>query len=135
MGCVTSLRRALFVLVFVIVGSSVFAGSAGAASRTIVYIGADDCQPCHMWEATFQRSFAARCAARGVAFRAIHVATLRNIRDTRYWPNDLRPLLSRIPDRSGTPHFLAVRNGEVIVNVHGISSYQREIATLMETRR
>lgn len=109
--------------------------SAHAASRTIVYIGATDCPPCHQWEASYQRAFAAKCAARGVAFRTIHVATLRNIRDTRYWPNDLKPLLAKIPDRSGTPHFLAVRNGEVIVNVHGISSYQREIATLMEQRR
>lgn len=103
-----------------------------AASRTIVYIGADDCKPCHQWEATQQKGFAARCAARGVKFRTVRVATLRNIRDTRYWPADLKPLLTRFSDRSGTPHFLAVRNGEVIVNVHGLAKYQREIASLLQ---
>jgi hypothetical protein len=107
------------------------AGPAEAATRTIVYIGADDCKPCHQWEATYQKDFAAKCAARGVRFRAIRVTTLRNIRDTRYWPADLRPLLRQFRDRSGTPHFLAVRNGEVIVNVHGLAKYQREIAPLL----
>lgn len=109
--------------------------SAEAATRTIVYIGARDCPPCHQWEARYERAFAARCAARGVTFRTVQVATLRNIRDRRYWPSDLRPLLRQFSDYTGTPHFLAVRNGEVVINVHGISRYQRDIAPLMESRR
>jgi hypothetical protein len=121
----------IFVALAFVAGACGSAVSARAASRTIVYIGADDCRPCHQWEATYQKGFAARCAARGVRFRAVRVATLRNIRDTRYWPADLRPLLRQFSDRSGTPHFLAVRNGEVIVNVHGISRYQHDIASLL----
>lgn len=127
--------RASFALALVAVATAGLGGPLQAASRTIVYIGADDCQPCHQWEATYQRSFAAKCAARGVRFRTIRVATLRNIRDTRYWPSDLRPLLRQFSDRSGTPHFLAVRDGEIIVDVHGVSRYQHDIATLMEPRR
>ena len=132
MFSVTSLLRPLFAFALFAVGMHGLAGPAHAASRTIVYIGADDCKPCHKGEATHQKAFQARCAARGVKFRAIRVATLRNIRDTRYWPKDLKPLLARFSDRSGTPHFLAVRNGEVIVNVHGLAKYQREIASLLQ---
>jgi hypothetical protein len=122
----------LFGLALVVVTALGPAQPARAASRSIVYIGADDCKPCRQWEASYQRGFAARCAARGVRFRAVHVATLRNIRDVRYWPRDLRPLLGQFRDRSGTPHFLAVRNGRVIVNVHGLAQYRREIAPLLQ---
>ena len=132
MRFVISPLRTLLAFGLLAVGAYSLASPAYAASRTIVYIGADDCQPCHKWEAAYQKAFEARCAARGVKFRAIRVATLRNIRDTRYWPNDLKPLLARFSDRSGTPHFLAVRNNEVIVNVHGIAKYQREIASLLQ---
>ena len=111
-----------------------FASSAQAASRTIVYIGANDCSVCHKWEAAHKRALQASCAARGVRFREIQVATIRNIRDARYWPADLRPLLAQFSDRSGTPHFLAVRNGEVVINAWGIGKYQREIAPLVASR-
>ena len=132
MSCVTSLLRPLFALALSAAGMQGLASPVQAATRTIVYIGADDCKPCHKWEATHQKAFEARCAARGVKFRAIRVATLRNIRDTRYWPSDLKPLLARFSDRSGTPHFLAVRNSEIIVNIHGIAKYQREKASLLQ---
>lgn len=131
MSCVASLCRAFFALTLLVYGTF-GADTTQAATRTIVYIGADDCKPCHKWEATYQKAFEARCAARGVRFRAIRVATLRNIRDARYWPRDLKPLLARFSDRSGTPHFLAVRNNEIIVNVHGIAKYQRDIAPLLQ---
>src|SRR3954462_6120869 len=132
MSCVTSLLRPLFGLALFAVGMHGLTGPAHAASRTIVYIGADDCKPCHKWETAYQKAFEARCAARGGRFRAIRRATLRNIRDPRYWPSALKPLLARFSDRSGTPHFLAVRNSEIIVNIHGIAKYQREIASLLQ---
>jgi hypothetical protein len=129
--CVPSLLRALIAFALPVMALSSLS-PAQAATRTIVYIGAEDCKPCRQWEATHQKAFAEQCAERGVKFRAIRVATMRNIREARYWPSDLRPLLARFADRSGTPHFLAVRNGEIIVNVYGIGKYQREIAPLLQ---
>jgi hypothetical protein len=110
--------------------AAVLSSAARAASRMIVYIGARDCGPCRQWENTYLRGFQAHCAARGIAFRQVHVATLMNIRDTHYWPPELRPLLAQFPDRAHTPHFLAVLNGRVVVNASGLRGFEREIAPL-----
>ena len=105
---------------------------AAAEQDTIVYIGADDCKYCREWEAQFERQFKAQCAARNVKFRAVQVATLRNIRDERYWPNDLKPLLAKFSSSTGSPHFLAVAGSRVIVDTHGIVNWQKQILPLVE---
>lgn len=125
------MSRCKVIAVALLVAGALFEITAAeAATRTIVYIGARDCSVCHQWERTSQREFAARCAARGIKFRSVEVETLRNIRDVRYWPPDLRPLLAQFPDRTITPRFLAVRDGEVVLSVHGLGAYERQILTL-----
>lgn len=106
--------------------------SAFAAQDMVVYIGADDCKYCREWEAQFERQFKAQCAARNIAFRAVQVATLRNIRDPRYWPDDLKPLLAKFSSSTGSPHFLAVTGTRVIVDTHGIVNWKKLIVPLVE---
>jgi len=105
---------------------------AAAAQDTVIYIGAKDCKYCRDWEAQYEQKFKAQCAARHVQFRAIEVATLRNIRDERYWPNDLKPLLAKFSSRTGSPHFLAVAGSRVIVDTHGILNWKKLILPLVE---
>src|SRR5689334_10264595 len=86
-------RGQAIVAALLLLAASFATETARAATRTIVYIGARDCTVCHQWERSYQKELAAKCAARGVSFRSVEVETLRNIRDARYWPADLRPLL------------------------------------------
>lgn len=106
--------------------------SAAAAQDTVVYIGAADCKYCREWEAQYERPFKAQCAARNIKFRAVQVATLRNIRDERYWPSDLKPVLAMFSSRTGSPHFLAVSGSRVIIDTHGILNWQKQILPLVE---
>jgi hypothetical protein len=125
--CRASACLALFVL-----AASGSARPAFAAQDTVIYIGADDCKYCREWEAEYERQFKALCAARHVTFRAVQVATLRNIRDERYWPDDLRPVLSMFSSRTGSPHFLAISGARVIIDTHGIVNWQKQILPLVE---
>jgi hypothetical protein len=114
-----------------ILSSHVFISPAAAASRTLVYISAGDCTYCRQWEATEQQSFAARCAAKGIRFRKVVVQTLRDIRNEKYWPADLKPLLAKFSDMGGTPRFLLFENGELRTNAWGIADWRQAIAPLV----
>lgn len=128
-----SLCRAGACLALLIVAGFGLARPALAAQDLVIYIGANDCKYCREWEARFESRFKAQCAARNIKFRAIQVATLRNIRDERYWPNDLKPLLAKFSSRTGSPHFLAIEGGSrVIVDTHGIVNWQKLIVPLVE---
>lgn len=105
---------------------------AFAGQDTVIYIGAADCKYCREWEARYEHKFKEMCAARNVKFRGFQVATIRNIRDERYWPNDLKPLLAKFSSRTGSPHFLAIADGQVIVDTHGIVNWQKLILPLVE---
>jgi hypothetical protein len=126
------LCRAGVCLALLVLATSGLGRPAFAAQDTVSYIGADDCKYCREWEAQYERHFKALCAARHVTFRAVQVATLRNIRDERYWPNDLKPVLSMFSSRSGSPHFLAISGSRVIVDTHGIVNWQKQILPLVE---
>ena len=126
------LCRAGACLALLILAACGWARPASAAQDTVIYIGADDCKYCREWEAQYERQFKALCASRHVTFRAVQVATLRNIRDERYWPNDLKPVLSMFSSRSGSPHFLAISGSRVIVDIHGIVNWQKQILPLVE---
>lgn len=124
--------RAVACLALLFVAACGWLRPAHAAQDTVIYIGADDCKYCREWEAQYERQFKALCAARGVRFRAVQVATLRNIRDQRYWPADLRPVLAMFSSRSGSPHFLAIAGSRLIVDTHGIVNWQKLILPLVQ---
>jgi hypothetical protein len=126
------LRRAGAYLALLILITSGGAPPAAAAQDTVIYIGAQDCPYCRQWEAQYEHKFKAMCAARNVQFRAFQVATIRNIRDERYWPNDLKPLLAQFASKTGSPHFLAVAGSRVIVDTHGIENWKKLIVPLVE---
>lgn len=119
----------LALLMFVVCGLTL---PAVAEQDTVIYIGAGDCPYCRQWEAQYEHRFKAMCAARNVKFRAFQVATIRNIRDERYWPDDLKPLLAKFSSRTGSPHFLAVAGSRVIVDTHGIENWKKMIVPLVE---
>lgn len=119
----------LALLMFAAYGS---AQPAAAAQDMVVYIGAKDCTYCREWEAQFEKRFRELCAAHQIQFRVIEVATLRNIRDERYWPDDLKPLLAKFSSRTGSPHFLAVAGSRVIVDTFGIVNWKKQILPLVE---
>ncbi|MCP8938026.1 hypothetical protein NK718_05815 [Alsobacter sp. SYSU M60028] len=102
--------------------------AASAKGLTVVYISARNCPICREWNATKRDAFAARCAARGVPFRVVEVASFGDIRVAAEWPDDLRPLLAQFSDKGGTPRFLLVDNGKVVGNVLGALTWREDRA-------
>jgi hypothetical protein len=109
-----------------------FVTGAEAAQRTIVYISATNCSYCRQWEATYQKDFQAKCAAKGIRFREVRVNYYNDIREPTSWKGDLAPLLSKFKSKGGTPRFLVVDGGKVTANVFRISNWRAQILPLVQ---
>ena len=58
---------------------------------------------------------------------------LREAYKERYWPAELRPVLARLPRKSGTPRFLIVKDGPVVSNEFGSGRWAATMADLRKS--
>ena len=110
------------------------AGLAGAATAlpaaadgalTVVYVGGWDCEPCATWKKRYKAQWLASPEFARVTWVEVESPKLKEAYQERYWPEDLRPVLGTLPKKSGTPRFLVVRDGRVIANEFGVSTWTR----------
>lgn len=97
--------------------------SAGA-SLMLIYVGADDCAPCKVW----QRDRIGEVAkfAR-VNFREVKSPTLLDVMKDANWPEDLRPFRARIAKGSAVPLWMVVLDGEIVVQSFGLTQWDKTI--------
>jgi len=92
-----------------------------AGGITAFYISASDCPFCREFEANSLSQFIAAAKAKGFAYRRVNVRTLRNISDPSDWPADLQSIRAQLRE-GGTPHFLLVKDGQIIDERRGSSA-------------
>ena len=65
-----------------------------------------------------------------VTWIEVEAPRLREAYQERYWPAELRPVLARLPRKSGTPRFLIVKDGKVVSNGFGTGRWATTMADL-----
>ncbi|MDI1286340.1 MAG: hypothetical protein PSV46_18290 [Reyranella sp.] len=121
-------RRAF---VFAPLAVSIFVGSARAASDLkVIYIGGEDCPPCHRWANTYKAKWLASPEFRQVAWIEIDSPRFREAYQARYWPGDLKPILDQIPRATGAPRFLIVDGGRIVSNQFGSTRWEATMTDL-----
>jgi hypothetical protein len=96
-----------------------FVPAHAAADLTVIYVGGWDCPPCTQWKNTHKARWLASPEFHKVTWIEVEAPKLKEAYQERYWPADLRPVLARLPRKSGTPRFLIVRDGKVLSNEFG----------------
>lgn len=98
--------------------------ASSQSSLTLVYVGADDCAPCKVWQrdkigdvAKFPR----------VTFREVKSPTLLDVMKDDYWPEDLRPFRAKLVKGAAVPLWLVVLDGEIVVQSHGLAQWEKTI--------
>jgi hypothetical protein len=98
--------------------------ASAQSSLTLVYVGADDCAPCKVWQrdkigdvAKFPR----------VTFREVKSPTLLDLMKDDYWPEDLRPFRAKLTKGSAVPLWLVLMDGEIVVQAHGLAQWDKTI--------
>lgn len=121
-------RRAL--LIAGLLASTSLASARAASDLRVIYVGGWDCPPCAQWKNAQKARWLASPEFHRVTWVEVEAPRLREAYQERYWPADLRPVLARLPRKSGTPRFLIVKDGQVVSNEFGSGRWAATMADL-----
>jgi hypothetical protein len=127
------IRRALLLATLLASTSLVpapFAPARAASGLQVIYVGGWDCPPCAVWKKTQKARWLASPEFQQVRWIEIESPRLRDAYQERYWPLEVKPLLAKLPRKSGTPRFLIVRDGEIVSNQFGVPGWSTTMADL-----
>lgn len=121
-------RRAFL---FASLAASTAFGAANAASDVkVIYIGGEDCPPCHRWTKAYKAKWLASPEFSRVTWIEIDSPRFREVYQARFWPGDLKPILDQIPRKTGAPRFLIVQDGRIVSNQFGSSKWETTLTDL-----
>jgi hypothetical protein len=98
----------------------------------VVYIGAEDCAPCRLWQGGMGAKFHTSSEFRRLSYREVKSPKLFELLNDEVWPMDLRVYRQRIDQTMAVPMWLVVSNGEVVAQGFGASQW---VETVMPTLR
>ena len=89
----------------------------------LVYVGADDCAPCRIWQRGAGAEFRASPDFPRVTYREVRSPSLLDVLKDDYWPDDLRRYRDRLGQGAGVPLWLVISDQEVVERGMGPSQW------------
>jgi len=107
-------------------------GVSGLTSRdrpavTLLYVGADDCAPCRVWQDGEGAAFRASPEFSRLTYREVKSPTLLDVLKEESWPEDLRGYRDRIERGAGVPLWLVITGNDVVGRGFGPSQWRQSI--------
>ena len=126
------MNRRAFLFAAVAASAIPVAGRAALAAPDVkvIYVGGEDCPPCHRWAKAYKAKWLASAEFRGVTWIEIDPPRFREAYQERYWPGELKPILDQIPRKTGAPRFLIVRDRLLVSNQLGGTKWEATLADL-----
>ena len=108
------LRRSL--VAGLLTGTSIALPVQAVSRLQVIYIGGWDCPICRQWKNTQKPQWFKSPEYSKVDYIEVESPKLREAYESQNWPANLRPILSQLTTRSGTPRFLLVKDGKIVGN-------------------
>ena len=99
---------------------------ASSAGVMVVYVFADDCAPCHLFQTQDWPLFRASRVSRVVNFVRTTAPKTTQAYQARFWPSEARPFLSAVKVPI-VPSFILVKKGSVLVIGNGIVGWRNQV--------
>jgi len=141
-------RRSGAILLAIIValaaaGSFAFVAGPGVSSRAnllakkpervvLIYVGADDCAPCRIWQRDHAQTLRSPSFA-GLAFREVKAPRLLDVMKDDYWPDDLRPLRTQLGPGAGVPLWLVIVDDAIVGRGRGANEWSRTVLPTLKS--
>lgn len=110
--------------------STAFGAANAAGDVKVIYIGGEDCPPCHRWAKAYKAKWLASPEFSRVTWIEIDSPRFREVYQARFWPGDLKSILDQIPRKTGAPRFLIVQGGLIVSNQFGGSKWETTLTDL-----
>lgn len=98
----------------------------------LVYVGADDCAPCRIWQRDHAPTLREPSFAR-LIYREVKAPRLLDVMKDDYWPEDLRRLQTQLGPGAGVPLWLIIADGAIVGRGHGASEWSRTVLPILKS--
>jgi hypothetical protein len=94
---------------------------------TVLYVGADDCPPCRVWQNAEGAAFRASPEFSRLTYREVKSPTLYDVLNDENWPDDLRRYRDRSDHRAGVPMWMVIARGNIVSRGFGPTQWRQSI--------
>jgi hypothetical protein len=94
---------------------------------TLVYVGAENCAPCDIWQRTQKTAFHVSTEFRHLAYREVKSPSLFDVLKDENWPEDLRVYRKAISQEAGVPLWLVIADDQLVMQSFGLAQWQEAV--------
>ena len=98
-----------------------------ATKVMLVYVGAENCAPCDIWQRNQGTAFRDSTEFRRLAYREVKSASLFDVLKDDNWPKDLRGYRQAIGQGAGVPLWLVIADNKLVMQGFGITQWQEAV--------
>jgi len=107
--------------------------SAREANLKLIYVGAEDCAPCRVWQHNDGAAFRRSAEFSRITYIEVKAARLRDVLKDETWPEEIRRLKTRLKKSDGVPLWLVVSNDEVVEQRFGAGAWRANILPAIQS--
>jgi hypothetical protein len=111
-------------LVAVLVAVALWPAAAVPKDLLLLYVGAEDCRPCRIWQSGEGARFRESPDFSRVPYREVKAATLRDVLKDEVWPEDLRRYRDQLGAGVGVPMWLIIADDRIVERSFGESQWR-----------
>jgi hypothetical protein len=94
---------------------------------TLVYVGAENCAPCNIWQLNQRTAFRESPEFYRLAYREVKSSSLFDVLKDENWPEDLRVYRQSISQQAGVPLWLVVADDQIVMQSSGLTQWQEAV--------
>lgn len=98
-----------------------------AKTLTLVYVGADNCAPCEIWQRNQGIAFRASPEFHRLAYREVKSPNLFDVLKDNNWPEELRGYRQAIGEGAGVPLWLVIADDQIVMQSSGLTRWQEVV--------
>jgi len=94
---------------------------------TIVYVGADNCAPCEIWQRNQGTAFRDSPEFYRLSYREVKSPNLFDVLKDKNWPEELRGYRGAISEGAGVPLWLVIADDQIVMQSSGLTQWQETV--------
>lgn len=106
---------------------------ARAAAITLIYVGAEDCAPCRIWQNGDGAAFRQSADFARIAYVEVKSPHLHDVLNDENWPLEIRGYRNLLKRSDGVPLWLIVSGNDVIVQRFGATAWHTAVLPTLKS--
>ena len=118
---------ALFVAACVALTFANWTSATPIKNLTLVYVGAENCAPCQIWQRDQETAFRDSPEFHRLAYREVKSPNLFDVLEDNNWPEELRIYRQAIAREAGVPLWLVIADDKIVMQGSGLTRWQEAV--------